>query len=62
MFETGIELEQSKSVGRRKLFCSSEIREKVKRTGKEINDWGVLYFSLKVGNHIAQLTSGDKKK
>lgn len=47
MFETGIELEKSKSVGRRKLFCSSEIREKVKRTGKEMNDWGVCISVLK---------------
>lgn len=47
----GIELEQSKSVGEGgggrggELFCSSEIREKIQRIGKEIND-GCSYFSL----------------
>ena len=42
---TGIELEQSTSVGMRKLLCFSEIRQKEKRTGKEVNDWVFVFQS-----------------
>lgn len=41
----GIEVEQSKSVEREKLFRSSEVRDKVKRLSKEINDWAFAFQS-----------------
>lgn len=45
MIIIGIELEQRISVGMQKLFCFSEIRQKEKRIGKEINDWVFVFQS-----------------